>query len=276
MSSKGKTVMIQKVQFTKMQAMGNDFVVLDLRRQKVVITRSLCQFLAHRHYGVGCDQILVIDQKARNASYFVRIFNADGSEVGQCGNGMRCVVRYLLDHGHTEPTVKLQTITATMQGWSRPSGEISVEMGNFTPHNVQPLMCYWNDQAIQGYFVDIGNPHWVYRVSDVACVDMHALEELKKENSQYFPHGVNIECIQIDNDQEISIRILERGVGETMACGSGACASAMVSHFLSKTKSPCVVKMRGGRVQVCWDMHQQQTLVLTGPVRYVFQGSLLK
>lgn len=263
------------ISFTKMQALGNDFVLFDCREQVFSFSSAFIQQVADRHRGVGCDQILVIHSCVQEGWYPVQIFNADGSEVGQCGNGLRCVVRYLLDHDHVQVKVHLRTSTTTVTGWKTEQNHIALLMGHYDLSKIQPLQCVLQGEILQGYALDIGNPHLVFCVSDVDSVDLVALAELLPQLTDIFPAGANIECMQKERKKQIRIRILERGVGETFACGSGACASAMVAQYSQNEQSPYTVKMPGGDVVVHWDGVTNCDLILRGPAQYVFTGSLI-
>ena len=273
-----------KIRFTKMQGLGNDFVVLDTIHQNFVPTPAQVRFLADRHFGIGCDQILLVEKASRSGIDFgYRIFNADGGEVEQCGNGARCFVRYVLDHGLTgKHEIKVETRSGTISPRLEDGGEITVDMGvpRFRPDEipfasnsdafVQPLRVGARDIDISA--VSMGNPHAVQVVSDVDAAPVAADGPLI-EAHQRFPQRVNAGFMQVVDRQTIRLRVYERGSGETLACGTGACAAVVVGIRRGLLDSPVQVNTRGGNLSIAW-RGPDQPVMMTGPAVTVFEGEL--
>ncbi|MFA6312149.1 MAG: diaminopimelate epimerase [Sterolibacterium sp.] len=273
-----------KIRFSKMQGLGNDFVVIDAVRQDVRLTAAQARRIADRHFGVGCDQILVVEKADRDGVDFgYRIFNADGGEVEQCGNGARCFVRFVHDQGLSD---KRQIRVATLSGIIAPrleaNGEISVDMGVpvFTPDAipfvsdsaevVQPLRAGERDFAITA--VSMGNPHAVQVVDDI---DRAAVERDGPliEAHPRFPRRVNAGFMQVLERHAIRLRVYERGAGETLACGSGACAAVVAGIRRGLLDSPVRVTTRGGDLRIAWE-GGSSPVIMTGPAATVFTGEI--
>jgi len=273
-----------KLTFAKMHGLGNDFVVIDGFRQSVELTVEQLRFLADRHFGIGCDQVLLVQQAGQaGVDFRYRIFNADGGEVEQCGNGARCFVRFVHEQGLTD---KLEIRVETLRGVIAPrlgeDGAVTVDMGPpvFAPDQIpfvsatddllQVLLLAGDEIAITA--VGMGNPHAVQLVADVdtAPVDRQGPQI---ESHPRFPQRVNAGFMQIVDRHAIRLRVFERGVGETLACGTGACAAVVAGIARGLLDSPVRVAMRGGDLTVAWNGTGSPVL-MTGPAVTVFKGEI--
>jgi diaminopimelate epimerase len=281
-----------KLKFTKMQGAGNDFVVLDAIHQPVRMTPELARRLADRHFGVGCDQVLLVENDATGeADFRYRIFNADGGEVGQCGNGARCFVRFVHDKGLADQSeIRVLTQAGVIAPRLEPDGEVSVDMGApvFEPELI-PFMAAGNE-FVQALDVDgttvriaalsMGNPHAVQVVPDVARAPVMSQGPLIERHSR-FPDRVNAGYLQIVDRHHARLRVWERGSGETLACGTGACAAAVAGIRQGLLDSPVEVAMRGGKVRIEWTPGGNVlnspligAVRMTGPAVTVFEGEI--
>jgi diaminopimelate epimerase len=271
-----------KIRFTKMHGLGNDFVVLDAIHQSFVPTPAQARFLADRHFGVGCDQILVVEEPTQPGIDFrYRIFNADGGEVEQCGNGARCFVRFVHDHGLTDkPEIRVETRSGIIAPRLEAGGEVTVNMGvpRFSPAEIpfesdsdaviQSLQVA--DASFDISVVSMGNPHAVQVVADVAAAPVEKYGPLI-ENHPRFPRRVNAGFMQVQDRHAISLRVFERGTGETLACGTGACAAVVAGILRGLLDSPVLVNTRGGALSIAW-AGPNQPVLMTGPAETVFEG----
>ena len=271
-----------RVKFTKMQGLGNDFVVLDGITQRIDLSESQLKRLADRHFGVGCDQILVVEKPQRaDVDFRYRIFNADGGEVEQCGNGARCFVQFVRDRGMTEKRViRVETRGGIIEPRLEDDGQVTVNMGvpRFEPGEipfaggsgalVEPLEVDGDSIAI--CVVSMGNPHAVQIVDNVDVAPV-LTQGPRLERHPRFPNGVNAGYMQVVDRDNIRLRVWERGAGETLACGTGACA-AVVSGIRLGLLGPSVrVETRGGTLAIAWqDGHSP--VFMTGPATTVFEG----
>lgn len=273
-----------RIQFTKMHGLGNDFVVLDAINQGFVPNAAQARFLADRHFGVGCDQLLVVEKpQGAEADFRYRIFNADGGEVEQCGNGARCFVRFVHDHGLTaKREIRVETQGGPIAPRLEDDGQVTVDMGvpRFAPAEI-PFVGDADAPAhqieISGRYVDIGvvsmgNPHAVQVVADVDAAPV-ATDGPRIESHPRFPRRVNVGFMQIVDRHEIRLRVYERGAGETLACGTGACAAAVSGIRQDLLDSPVQVNMRGGRLVIAWD-GPGTSVLMTGPAVTVFDGEI--
>ena len=275
---------VMKLKFSKMHGLGNDFVVLDGVRQAVSLTPAQLRYLGDRHFGVGCDQILLVEKASRpEVDFRYRIFNADGGEVEQCGNGARCFVRFVHDQGLTD---KREIRVETMSGEIRPrleaDGSITVDMGVpvFKPESipfisstddlVQALAVGDDEVAITA--VSMGNPHAVQVVVDVDTAPVAAQGPLIESHPR-FPQRVNAGFMQIAKRQAIRLRVFERGAGETLACGTGACAAVVTGIARGLLDSPVRVTTRGGELTITWG-GKGTPVLMTGPAITVFTGEI--
>jgi len=273
-----------RIKFTKMHGLGNDFVVLDAVNQAIDLTPARARFLADRHFGVGCDQILVVEPSARpDADFRYRIFNADGGEVEQCGNGARCFVRFVHDKGLTaKRAIRVETKGGLIEPRLEDDGLVTVDMGvpRFEPSHV-PFVT-GSDALVQplqldGAGVDItalsmGNPHAVQAVANVDTAPVAEQGPLI-ENHPRFPQRVNAGFMQVVDRHAIRLRVYERGAGETLACGSGACAAVVAGIARGLLDSPVRVSMRGGELTIAWG-GPGQPVRMTGPAVTVFDSEI--
>jgi diaminopimelate epimerase len=271
-----------KFKFSKMQALGNDFVVLDHTREKIILNTTLIQKLCDRHFGIGCDQLLILEKIDHGADDFLmRIFNADGNEVYQCGNGMRCITRYI--HENYLPNTKKFSVSTARKKYQvaiQNDGLIAVNMDKpiFEPKDIPFHAEIENKQYVVksdvGEFtasvLSVGNPHCVIQVDEIEHVAMNITGRALSK-APCFPEAANVEFMQIVNPELIKLRIYERGVGETLACGSGACASVAAGHHLGLLSDQVRVIMAGGELQI---KMQNNEVWMLGPADYVFEGEI--
>ncbi|MDB5969261.1 MAG: diaminopimelate epimerase [Hydrocarboniphaga sp.] len=274
-----------KLSFTKMHGAGNDFVVIDATRERFRPTPELLARLSDRRYGVGCDQVLVIESPSSPGIDFdYRIFNADGSEVGQCGNGTRALARFVAEHGLSDKRrLRVQTSTATMELQRLDDGQVRVDMGapRWTPGQI-PLALPAADRyridtsfgAIEFGAVSVGNPHALIRVDDVDTAPVEVLGRELQSRRDVFPESVNVGFLQIVDAQLGRLRVWERGSGETLACGSGACAAAAVGHRWGGFGERVKLQLRGGELMLEWSGSEQASIFMTGPAETVFNGEI--
>lgn len=273
-----------RIAFTKMHGLGNDFVVIDATRRPFTPNPALLQRLTDRRFGVGCDQVLIIEPPpANDVDFGYRIYNADGSEAGQCGNGVRCVAHYLHERGISEaPRIRVRTATATMELERERDGRVRVNMGmpDFEPTHI-PLAVdaraprYGVDldgQRVEFGAVSMGNPHAVIEVADVDTAPVGTLGPALQRTST-FPQSVNVGFLQILDSANARLRVYERGSGETLACGSGACAAMAVARLWQRLGPRATLQLRGGTLDMEW-AGEGQPLYMTGPAETVFEGSL--
>ncbi len=273
-----------KLRFTKMHGLGNDFVVLDATRARIELTPARVRAIADRHFGVGCDQLLVVEPATRaEVDFRYRIFNADGGEVEQCGNGARCFVRYVHEHGLTDKReIRVETRSGLISPSLREDGLVTVEMGvpELAPARIpfvsdsdavlQPLAVGEVTVAITA--VSMGNPHAVQVVADVDAAPVVAQGALI-ERHERFPAGVNAGFMQVVDAHHIRLRVFERGAGETLACGTGACAAVVAGILRGLLDSPVRVDTRGGALEIAW-AGPDAAVLMTGPAVTVFEGEM--
>ncbi len=273
-----------KLAFTKMQGAGNDFVVLDGVSRRLALTPAQLRRLADRHFGVGCDQILLVEPpRAAGNDFRYRIFNADGGEVEQCGNGARCFVRFVRERGLTDKTeIRVETAAGIIMPRLEADGEVTVNMGApvFAPKRipfitdsdalVQPLQV--NGTAVEISAVSMGNPHAVQVVTDVDAAPVAAQGPLIERHAR-FPERVNAGYMQVQDRGRVRLRVYERGAGETLACGSGACAAVAVGVRRGLLDARVRVSTRGGDLTIRWE-GADNPVWLTGPAVTVFEGEM--
>ncbi len=283
-----------KLKFTKMHGAGNDFVVIDAIRQNIDITPEIARFLAHRQLGVGADQILVVESpRMENVDFRYRIFNADGSEVQQCGNGARTFVKFVTEQGLTEKhDIRVETKSGIITLRLEDDGNVTVNMGapELGPAKVPfdttglrgapeqhgtlwPLYLEHREnhgKTVQIAVVSMGNPHAVQIVDDIAAAPV-AIDGPLIEQHRRFPERVNAGFMQIDDRHAIHLRVYERGAGETLACGTGACAAVVSGILCGWLDSPVHVTAPGGEMTIAW-AGIGQPVMMTGPAVSVFEG----
>jgi|TARA_B100000686_G_C16806854_1_gene991873 diaminopimelate epimerase len=268
--------------FTKMQSLGNDFVLIDGVRQPFPFEIDLIRNLADRKKGIGFDQLLVAVSGEGNADFSMRIFNRDGSEAEQCGNGARCFARFLRDQHLTDlDQFIVKTINQTIGIQINSGLEISVDMGkpNFDPAFipfVASSISRTYDLDIEGEIVEIsvlsfGNPHAVLLVNDIEAAPVERLGPLIESHSR-FPNRTNVGFAEPVSRSRIKLRVWERGVGETLACGSGACAAVVACHKLGKIDDEVEIEFKGGIATAKWI--DKGSVLLSGPAETVFHGQI--
>lgn len=273
-----------KLKFTKMQGLGNDFVVLDGVRQSLALTPEQLRFLADRHFGVGCDQILLVEKPGRpDVDFRYRIFNADGGEVEQCGNGARCFVRFVHEAGLTaKPEIRVETQKGVIAPRLEPSGEVTVDMGlpRFAPADIpfvseSDAVVHALDlggETVDVSVVSMGNPHAVQLVDNVDTAPV-AIQGPAIEGHPRFPQRVNAGFLQVVDRHAVRLRVYERGAGETLACGTGACAAVVAGIRRGLLDSPVLVATRGGVLSIAWG-GEGRPVLMTGPAVTVFSGEI--
>ncbi len=278
-----------KLKFTKMQGVGNDFVVLDGVTQSVPLTPALAQKMADRHFGIGCDQILLVEKpdpagSALGADFRYRIWNADGGEVEQCGNGARCFARFVRDHGLTDKDeIRVKTLSGLITPRFESDGQVTVDMGApiFEPARIPfsadvAAIVHALDvdrRTVQISALSMGNPHAVQVVDDVDTAPVLTEGPLIERHAR-FAQRVNVGYMQVLDRGRIRLRVFERGAGETLACGTGACAAVVAGIRRGLLDSPVRVQTRGGELTIRWDGadNAHSAVFMTGPAVTVFEG----
>ena len=255
------------LRFTKMQGLGNDFVVIDAVRQQVSLDPATVRALADRRFGVGCDQVLVVEPAQGDADFRYRIFNADGGEVEQCGNGARCFVKFVHGHGLTgKREIAVETLGGVIRPKLEADGEVSVDMGKPVYSGVEKV------GGVEVAIVSMGNPHAVQVVRDVASAPV-TTQGPELERHPRFPNGVNAGYFQVIDRHRIRLRVWERGAGETLSCGTGACAAVVTAIERKLADSPIQVETRGGTLTIAWH-GGDNPVIMKGPAQAVFEGTL--
>jgi len=278
--------MRKRLRFTKMQGLGNDFVLLDASACRIELTPEQVRYIADRHYGIGCDQVLVVEPpRSAGAQFTYRIFNADGGESGQCGNGARCFARFVREQGLSATdviTVDVHGGQMTMQALGGDQYRVTLGVPVFEPADI-PLLGFEralfydlaavNGRTLRCQALAVGNPHVIVRTRAIARAPLQALGSALQKHAA-LPDHANVDCMQIISRQHIRLRVFERGVGETLACGSGT-AAAVVAGIASDDLDPEVaVDLPGGQAHVAWAGYGQP-VYLTGPAQRVFDGELV-
>jgi diaminopimelate epimerase len=275
-----------RLQFSKMHGLGNDFVVIDAVTQAVDLTPDQVRLLAHRRFGVGCDQVLLVEPPSdpARADFRYRIFNADGNEVEQCGNGARCFAVFVRERGLTaKERIPVETAGGLIELQVRPDGQVTVDMG-------PPILKPWRipfeaETAMPSYALEVdgetyeigavsmGNPHAVLRVDNVQTAPVARLGPVIESHPR-FPRRVNVGFMQVVSPTEIKLRVYERGVGETLACGTGACAAVVTGRVQGLLDETVAVDLPGGRLVINWPGQEEAPVMMTGPATQVFTGSI--
>jgi diaminopimelate epimerase len=272
------------IKFTKMHGIGNDFVVIDAVRQHINLTTDAIRQIADRNQGIGCDQVLLIEPPSdKNIDFNYRIFNCDGTEVEQCGNGARCMGRYIADQQLSgKKSVLLKTKNRVMEVTTKNKDLVTANMGapTFTPSDIP----FNSDQQQQLYpmeagphsveiaVLSVGNPHAVIQVEDIDTAEVDNIGTLIQAH-KLFPESVNVGFMQIMDRQTIKLRVYERGVGETQACGSGACAAAVAAIQQNLVDSQVNLELLGGSLSIEWH-GDDEPIMMTGPAETVFHGKI--
>ncbi len=272
------------LKFSKMHGLGNDFMVIDGINQSVSISSQQVAQWADRHFGIGFDQLLLVEKPQTETALFkYRIFNSDGSEVAQCGNGARCFARFVTEKGLTDQTIiPVETHSGLLQLNMIDDVNVEVNMGipNFEPINI-PLdadnrqdsyQLDINGHAIEFSALSIGNPHAVIIVENVNSAAVESIGPIL-ESHPFFPQKVNVGFMQIINRNEFKLRVFERGVGETQACGSGACAAMAAAVQLDLLDTNATAHLTGGQLQLNWQ-GEGQPVMMTGSTAQVYEGEI--
>jgi len=272
------------LKFTKMHGAGNDFVVVDMISQRCKLRPRDIRMLADRHFGIGCDQVLLVEPPGKpDVDFRYRIFNADGTEVEQCGNGARCFARFVREKKLTSKSViRVETAAGVIELRVRNRQQVEVAMGTprFEPAEV-PIVASGRapsyplqvaGQTLEIGALSMGNPHAVLRVDDVNTAELERLGPLVESHPD-FPQKVNVGFMQVVSENEIRLRVFERGVGETLACGTGACAAVVYGITRGWLQDPVTVNLPGGKLSVSW-AGDSQPVIMTGPTAVVFEGTI--
>ena len=269
-----------KILFTKMHGAGNDFIVINQLNKKYNLTKKEIKILSNRQLGIGFDQLLIVEKTTLpDAEFKYRIFNADGNEVEQCGNGARCFLLFLKNSGISDKkTISVETKSGVITLSFEENNQISVNMGfaDVTPESIPFLPNYSpsqttciNDVEYPFYPISLGNPHAVIKLNSLDNIDFSLIGK-KFQNSKFFPNSVNVGFLRVINKNEIALKVYERGSGLTLACGTGACAASIIGIKNGWVTSPVMVRMDGGDLIVKWSPNHQVTLI--GPAKAVFEG----
>jgi diaminopimelate epimerase len=273
-----------RVKFTKMQGVGNDFVVIDAVRQHLDLQPTLARRLADRHFGIGCDQVLAIEPpRSAGTDFYYRIFNSSGEEVEHCGNGARCFLRYVRDKGLTDKAqIRVETRSGVIVPRLEADGRVTVDMG---PPELEPARIpfvaerraptYWLDvqgEPVEIVAVSMGNPHAVQVVDDVEAAPVVTQGALIERHPR-FPRRANAGYMQVINRGHIRLRVFERGAGETLACGTGACAAVVAGVVRGLLDESVQVTTHGGDLSIAWK-GEGRPVFMTGPAETVFEGEI--
>ncbi|OAI51070.1 diaminopimelate epimerase [Betaproteobacteria bacterium SCGC AG-212-J23] len=261
-----------KLPFTKMQGTGNDFVVIDATKKDFALSRKQIRALASRHFGIGFDQLLVVEKAGKKGVDFrYRIFNADGGEVEQCGNGARCFVKFVRAKGLTSKReIRVETRGGIIGPRLETDGEVSVDMGAPEYSGLEKLRV--GDETVEVAIVSMGNPHAVQVVREVELAPV-TTQGPRLERHDRFPEGVNAGYLQVLGRHHLALRVWERGAGETLSCGTGACAAAVAAISRKLVDSPVRVDTRGGTLTISW-AGGDNAVWMKGPAETAFEGTL--
>ena len=271
-----------KLRFSKMHGLGNDFVVVDAITQRLRLTPEQIRALADRHRGIGCDQVLLVEAaQGPEAEFRYRIFNADGNEVEQCGNGARCFARFVRERGLTrQDRIRVETAAGPIELTLEADGQVSVAMGipwlepAAIPFEASGRASRYaltvGTQDLEIGAVSLGNPHAVLQVDTVDRAPVATLGPLLESHPR-FPRRVNVGFMEVVSPEHIRLRVFERGVGETLACGSGACAAVVVGRVQGLLAETVQVDLPGGSLRIHWP-GESAGVIMTGPATWVFEG----
>jgi len=262
-----------KLAFTKMEGAGNDFVVLDFTKEVFSLSPEQIRKLSDRHFGVGADQVLVVEKAGKPGFDFrYRIFNADGGEVEQCGNGARCFVKFVHTRGLTaKREIRVETLGGAIAPRLEDDGEVSVDMGPPAIENLHEQL-QLEGKTLDLAILSMGNPHAVQLVADVGQAPVTMQGPLLEHHAR-FPNRVNAGYMQVRDRHRVALRVWERGAGETLACGTGACAAVVAGVQRGLLDSPVAVETRGGALTVSW-AGGDNAVWMKGPARSVFAGEI--
>jgi diaminopimelate epimerase len=276
------------IPFTKMHGLGNDFIVLDAVSNHFTLSSQQIKRLGNRHFGVGFDQLLMIEPPSQgDVDFDYRIFNADGNEVEHCGNGARCFAKFVQQKRLSEKNpIRVKTMNGVLELKINAEGNVTVDMGapSFTPEQVpfvsqEQAVKYSrvlddNGASLEVEFaaLSVGNPHAVILADDIDSAPVEKVGKLLGAHAD-FPNGVNVGFMEIVDRRTVKVRVFERGVGETLACGTGACAAVVSGCVAGLLDDTVLVKLQGGELTVSWNQGQSSVL-MTGPASSVFEGSI--
>jgi len=269
------------IPFTKMQGTGNDFIILNQLDVDYGLSKEVIKKLASRQYGIGFDQLLIIENSSNpKAEFKYRIFNADGNEVEQCGNGARCFFQYIVDKKlSTNSSIVVETKSGLITLKYNPKKLVEVNMGEpifndedipFISNN-KKLKIKIDDTLVDINVISMGNPHAVIKIDDFNQCDIKQISE-SLQNSPQFPKSVNVGFLKTIDKNTIRLKVYERGSGLTLACGTGACAAAVIAIGQKWVTNPVCVEMDGGQLIINW--HDQKDVILMGPAQIVFEGEI--
>ncbi len=269
-----------KIPFTKMHGIGNDFIIINQIDVDYHLSKKIIHQLANRRTGIGFDQMLIIEKSSlEHADFKYRIFNADGSEVAQCGNGARCFFRFIHYHGlSAKKNIVVETKAGILSLFDKDNGMIGVDMGEpifnhekipYQQNSQNDLNLLFNNQKYIFDVISMGNPHAVIKVDDFANINITEISK-NLQTSNAFPESVNVGFLKIKNKKEIRLKVYERGSGLTLACGSGACAAAVIAIQNDWVDNPVKVVMDGGELEIFWK--NKQSVVMVGPAQIVYEG----
>jgi diaminopimelate epimerase len=273
-----------KIEFTKMHGLGNDFIVINGMEKVIDLSEETIRSLSDRHFGIGCDQILLLENSIDSSMDLrYRIFNADGSEVEHCGNGIRCVGKYLTEKGiNKKNIINAETMNGNVSIMIDSSNQITVDMGLpvFDPVNI-PLattekLDFYEAELSTGLIkfmaLSMGNPHAVIQVEDL---DMYPVKQVAKELQIHplFPNSVNVGFMEIYDKGSIGLRVYERGVGETLACGTGACAAMVAGRLFAGLDNRVDIALKGGHLKISWGGINEHVM-MQGPATTVYEGQI--
>jgi len=258
--------------FTKMHGLGNDIVIIDARSQPIVLDADHIRQLSNRHTGIGFDQLMIIEpSRTMSADVFCRIYNSDGSIAEQCGNGLRCVARFIHAQQNTKQ-LSIETLAGIFPILIQDDHNIAVTM-NVSQINYQHLsLTLPKYDAIDLMTLSLGNPHAITQVADVTSYPIASIGSIIATHPE-FPHGTNVGFMQLVDPQHIILRTYERGVGLTLACGSNACAAVVAGIINKQLHSPVTVEFELGKLHISWD--QNDTMIMQGPATFVYDGEFV-
>ena len=269
-----------KIPFTKMHGIGNDFIIINQIDVDYHLSEKIIHQLANRRTGIGFDQMLIIEKSSlEHADFKYRIFNADGSEVAQCGNGARCFFRFIHYHGlSAKKNIVVETKAGILALFDKDNGMIGVDMGEpifnhekipYQQNSQNDLNLLFNNQKYIFDVISMGNPHAVIKVDDFDSINITEISK-NLQTSNAFPESVNVGFLKIKNKKQIRLKVYERGSGLTLACGSGACAAAVIAIQNDWVDNPVKVVMDGGELEIFWK--NKQSVVMVGPAQIVYEG----
>lgn len=269
-----------KIPFTKMHGIGNDFIIINQIDVDYHLSKKIIHQLANRRTGIGFDQMLIIEKSSlEHADFKYRIFNADGSEVAQCGNGARCFFRFIHYHGlSAKKNIVVETKAGILSLFDKDNGMIGVDMGEpifnhekipYQQNSQNDLNLLFNNQKYIFDVISMGNPHAVIKVDDFDSINITEISK-NLQTSNAFPESVNVGFLKIKNKKEIRLKVYERGSGLTLACGSGACAAAVIAIQNDWVDNPVKVVMDGGELEIFWK--NKHSVVMVGPAQIVYEG----